>query len=83
MKRDDRFAYLVRCTKEERQLIRDAAKLERRTISQYVGECCHEQDSGQQTSHRCAKTQRWVRTGTNLSAAVSLNLQGDWLSRFG
>jgi uncharacterized protein (DUF1778 family) len=36
MKRDGRFAYMVYCTKEQRQIIRNAAKRERRRMSQYV-----------------------------------------------
>lgn len=46
----DRTALLIRCSREEAEMIRDAAKHERRTVSGYVLHA---------VMNRIANTQKW------------------------
>jgi len=58
MKRDGRYAFLVRCTEEQRSLIREAASLERRTMSAYVVNICMDRINAEKTRAQRRKPEK-------------------------
>ena len=57
----DRTALLIRCSKEEAEKIRAAAKRERRTLSGYVLHAVLNRISNQEKSRACAPARRFAR----------------------
>jgi uncharacterized protein (DUF1778 family) len=57
----DRTALLIRCSKEEAEKIRAAAKPERRTLSGYVLHAVLNRISNQEKSHAYAPARKFAR----------------------